>query len=316
MNRIDRISAMLIQLQSKKVVKGQDIADRFGISLRTVYRDIKTLEEAGVPILSEAGTGYSIMEGYRLPPVMFTKSEAQSFLIADKLVEKLTDPSTHKLYQSALFKIKAVLRYDEKDHIESMAEHIEVYQNPYIPKDQQVSDYIQTILRCIAQKKVLSMSYFANHSQENTSRKIEPVGIFLMAGHWYLIAYCWLRKDYRHFRIDRILTIISTEEAFQKQHRPLKSYLEEITKEKRELHTVVMKVEKSVLKHMGEQKFYMGFVSQKTVDNQIEMTFLSSSLEGFARWYMMLGDRAEIIQPQQLKSRIKELSTLILKKNK
>ncbi|MGZ4048643.1 MAG: helix-turn-helix transcriptional regulator, partial [Bacteroidia bacterium] len=67
MNRIDRISAILIQLQSKKIVKGQDIADRFSISLRTVYRDIRTLEEAGVPIVSEAGTGYSLMEGYRLP---------------------------------------------------------------------------------------------------------------------------------------------------------------------------------------------------------------------------------------------------------
>lgn len=316
MNRIDRISAMLIQLQSKKIVKGQDIADRFGISLRTVYRDIKTLEEAGVPILSEAGSGYSLMEGYRLPPVMFTKAEAQSFLIADKLVEKLTDPSTHKLYQEALFKIKAVLRFDEKSHIENMAEHIEVYNSPYIPKDQQVSDFIQSVLRCISQKKVIIMSYFANHSQENTSRKIEPVGIFLMAGHWYLIAYCWLRNDYRHFRFDRMTNITTTDESFRLQHRPLKSYLDEITHEKRELHTVVMRVEKSLIKHMGEQKFYMGFVSQKTVENQIEMTFLSSSLEGFARWYMMLGDKAEILEPKQLKVRIKELASLILKKIK
>ncbi|TAJ51095.1 MAG: HTH domain-containing protein, partial [Chitinophagaceae bacterium] len=100
MNRIDRVTAILIQLQSKRVVKAQEIADRFGISLRTVYRDVKTLEEAGIPVIGEAGVGYSIMEGYRLPPVMFTQEEATALLTAEKLVEKLTDASTREVYQA------------------------------------------------------------------------------------------------------------------------------------------------------------------------------------------------------------------------
>ncbi len=91
---------MLIQLQSKRVVKAQEMADRFGISLRTVYRDVKTLEEAGIPVIGEAGIGYSIMEGYRLPPVMFTQEEATALLTAEKLVEKLTDASTRQVYQA------------------------------------------------------------------------------------------------------------------------------------------------------------------------------------------------------------------------
>ena len=72
MTRFDRITAILVQLQSKKIVTAQEIADRFEISLRTVYRDIRSLEEAGVPISSEAGVGYSMMEGYRLPPIVFS----------------------------------------------------------------------------------------------------------------------------------------------------------------------------------------------------------------------------------------------------
>ena len=88
MNRFDRITAILIQLQSKKVVKAQDLADRFGTSLRTIYRDIRTLEEAGVPLYGEAGIGYSIVDGYRLPPVMFTKEEAIAFITAEKLMAK------------------------------------------------------------------------------------------------------------------------------------------------------------------------------------------------------------------------------------
>jgi len=75
MNRIDRLAAILIQLQSRRLVKAQDIADKFSISLRTVYRDVRALEEAGVPVIGEAGTGYKLMEGYKLPPVMFNHDD-------------------------------------------------------------------------------------------------------------------------------------------------------------------------------------------------------------------------------------------------
>ena len=316
MNRIERISAILIQLQSKKIVKGQDIANRFSISLRTAYRDIKTLEESGVPIVSEAGVGYSLMDGYRLPPVMFTKEEAIAFLTAEKLVEKLTDSSTYKIYQSALFKIKAVLRSDEKDHLEKMDDYIEVVANPYLPKDKETSNHIQVILKSISQKIVLSIDYFANHNQQNTTRSVEPVGIFLMTGQWHLIAFCWLRNDYRNFRIDRIVKSKLAEQPFRKEHPPLKTYLKEITKEKKDLHTVVMCVEKDIMKHFGEQKFYNGFVSERELNGKIEMTFLTTSLEGFARWYMMFGDHAEVMTPKSLKNRIKEISSSIFKKVK
>src|SRR3982751_2500502 len=129
MNRLDRITTILIQLQSRKVVKAQDIAERFNISLRTVYRDMRYLAEAGIPLIGEAGVGYSIMEGYRLPPVMFTKEEATAFLMAEKLVEKFTDASTQRDYSTAMFKIKAVLRLSERDYLEDMEQHIAVIEN-------------------------------------------------------------------------------------------------------------------------------------------------------------------------------------------
>src|SRR5687768_2656700 len=118
MNRIDRVSAILIQLQSKRVVKAQQIADRFRVSLRTIYRDVKCLEEAGIPVIGEAGSGYSLMDGYRLPPVMFTKEEAISFLTAEKLVEKFTDETNGRNFKSAMYKVRAVLRTTEKELLE------------------------------------------------------------------------------------------------------------------------------------------------------------------------------------------------------
>src|SRR5436190_6303907 len=130
MNRIDRLSAILIQLQSRRMIKAQQIADKFTISLRTVYRDIHALQEAGVPVIGEAGTGYSLMEGYKLPPVMFNQDEASALLTAAKLMQSKTDASSARHYSSALDKIKAVLRLTEKDHIEEIDERIAVLQHP------------------------------------------------------------------------------------------------------------------------------------------------------------------------------------------
>ena len=109
MNRLDRLTSILIQLQTKRVVKAEEIARRFEISLRTVYRDVKSLMEAGVPIGSEAGKGYFIVDGFHLPPVMLTQDEASAMLLAGKLVDKMADKSVRLAFDSSLYKIKSVL---------------------------------------------------------------------------------------------------------------------------------------------------------------------------------------------------------------
>jgi predicted DNA-binding transcriptional regulator YafY len=313
MNRIDRVSAILIQLQSRRVVKAMDIAERFGISLRTVYRDVKTLEEAGIPIIGEAGVGYSIMDGYRLPPVMFTREEATAFLTAEKIVEKMTDNSTTEHHKSAMYKIRAILRSAEKDLLEDIDNSIEVLKNHHQLRVDN-KDHIQKILNGIAQKNVLTIEYFANHSQEHTSRDIEPIGIFYKDSYWHLIAFCRMRNDYRDFRVDRIQKLLATSAVFKNKHPTLKEYIKHTAKEQ-ELDLVIMRVERQVHTHLEYQKYYSGFVSEKTSGDQIEMTFLTASLEGFARWYMMFGDQAEIISPDSLKERVAAIASSIVQKN-
>ncbi len=313
MNRIDRVSAILIQLQSRRVVKASDIAERFGISLRTVYRDVKTLEEAGIPIIGEAGIGYSIMDGYRLPPVMFTREEATAFLTAEKFVEKMTDASTMEHHKSAMYKIRAILKTAEKNLLEDIDSKIEVLKShPQAQVDNK--NHIQTLLNSIAQKKVIHIDYFANHSQEHTKRDIEPIGIFFKDSYWHLIAFCRMRDDYRDFRIDRINKVKVTEQHFDNKHPTLKDYIKQTAKEQ-ELDLVVIRVDKSMYAHIDYQKYYSGFVSEKKIGDQFEITFLTSSMEGFARWFMMFGDRGEIVSPDSLKERVANIATTILQKN-
>ncbi|HTF81968.1 MAG TPA: YafY family protein [Cytophagales bacterium] len=312
MNRFDRITAILIQLQSKKVITAQEIADRFEVSLRTIYRDIRSLEEAGIPIVSEVGVGYSMMDGYRLPPGMFTKEEALTFITAEKLMERFTDYSLNKEYKSAMYKVRAVLRNTEKDYIEEVEDHIAVLPNANLPQ-QHSKVPLQAILHSISEKKVIQINYFSNHSQEQNLRLIEPVGVFHLGDNWHLIAYCQLRKDYRDFRMDRISQISTTEMPYHKSHPSLQSFLNKLTKEK-EMQEVVIHVQRDIYRHIGDQKYYHGFMSQHFMEEVIEMAFLTSSIEGFARWYMIFGDKAEIIKPQSLKIKVKELTEKIMKK--
>ena len=112
MNRINRVTSILIQLQSK-IIPAKEIAQRFNISLRTVYRDIRTLEEAGIPIGSEAGKGYFLVE-LLLPPVMFTAAEVGALITAGKFLNCHGDESFIKDFDSAMYKIKSILKHGEK----------------------------------------------------------------------------------------------------------------------------------------------------------------------------------------------------------
>jgi predicted DNA-binding transcriptional regulator YafY len=142
-------------------------------------------------------------------------------LTAEKLVEKLTDESTREMYKASMFKIKSVLRLTERDHMENMEQHIEVVESPYFSKQKNETAYLQNILKAIAEKSVLNIDYFAEHSQEKSNRNIEPIGIFYMGRYWYLIAWCTLRKDYRTFRVDHIKYLSITAIHFEKEHPAL-----------------------------------------------------------------------------------------------
>lgn len=307
MNRFDRITAILIQLQSRKVVKAQDLADRFGTSLRTIYRDIRTLEEAGVPLYGEAGIGYSLVDGYRLPPVMFTPDEAMAFITAEKLMEKFTDNSLQNHFSSAMFKVKAVLRGDEKDLVENLEDHIVI-------KDRKrdktpPANILDILLKGIAEKKVIRMTYKAFGNEENSERLIEPVGIFHENENWYTIAWCHLRKEYRQFRIDRVVEAKLTDQL-QQERTSLKEYerLQDKSKVGLTLQKAVIRVDKRAALYLQERRHYYGFVSEVVSDEYVDMTFLTQYLEdGLARWFMMFGDHAEILEPQTLKDAVAQI---------
>lgn len=305
--RFDRIVAILIQLQSKKIVKAQELADRFDCSLRTIYRDIRTLEASGVPIYSEAGVGYALMEGYRLPPVMFTREEVSSFIAAEKLMQKFTDPSLGSHYASAMYKLKSVLRSTDKDWLSNIESRVVMHMQSTEPMFNDNSpNTLAVLFEGIAEKKQILLSYKTFDKDETTQRNIEPVGVFHDHNNWYFLGYCHLRKDYRQFRTDRILGIKKSESDFTIEHDSLDSYL---TKTET-IPTIKVRIliEKKIARYLSTERKYHGYISEKEVDGKIEMNFMCRDIEsGFARWFLMFGDYAEILEPERLKTRVLEL---------
>ena len=199
------------------------MANKFTVSTRTIYRDIKALEQAGIPILTEEGIGYSLMEGYRLPPIMFTESEANALITAQQLILKNKDVSFVNEYTNAIQKIKSVLRNQTKEKTNLLADRIVFRQNS---DNQKTSNYLTTLQLALTNFQVVEIGYSSLDANEKTSRKIEPFAIYSTQENWILIAFCRLRNDFRSFRLDRIEKLFLTNESFEPHDLSLKEYFE------------------------------------------------------------------------------------------
>ncbi|CAN5778758.1 HTH domain-containing protein [soil metagenome] len=222
MNRIDRLFGILTLLQSKKYVPAETVAAKFGISIRTVYRDIKALGEQGVPVSFEPHKGYFVVQGYFLPPVSFSSDEANALLLMETMVHAFSDRSILTHYSSALSKVKAVLRTSQKEKVDFLTNNIKLQIPACIRND---FAHLSLLQQAISARTVIAISYQKSDS-EVSERQVEPIGLVFYAFNWHLIGWCHTRQDYRDFRVSRILRLSCTEKPFSKSdHMPLSDYM-------------------------------------------------------------------------------------------
>ncbi len=314
MNRVDRLVAIILLLQSHRIIRARDIAEHFSISIRTVYRDMGALDEAGVPIAAEAGEGYSLVQGYHLPPVMFTHEEAGALFLGGKFVEKMTDASMRCHAESALLKIKSVLPEKTKRYLERLDHSTALYlRHPSQPDSAFRDDVLQTIQEAIVGSRVLFLEYYTAKSDAFSERRVEPLGLVYYADHWHLIAYCRLRKNYRDFRTDRIKTIRLREETyFARPGFSLKEYLKNFMRVDGALEVKAL-FDKRVAAHVKD-KHYHGLVEETLCGKNVLMTFLTPSLSWIAFWLLSYGRYVTVVSPESLKDILRFEAKNILEK--
>lgn len=296
MNRIDRLFGILLILQNQPRSRAQDLAKKFEVSKRTIYRDITALSEMGVPIVSLPGEGYELMEGFYLPPLVFTDDEAIALFLGARLLgQQATGALTLKAEQ-ALAKIAAALPKETRQRVESLTRIIGFI----TPQDRFNLDEprLVTLQHAIQHRRVIHLRYHSYHQNETTEREVEPHQLFYSDGAWYVSGYCRLRQDMRSFRLSRIEKLTLRIETFG-THVPIKPETEWVT--------VQIRYTENIARWVRERQHY-AFQSEETLpDNQgVRMTYRLNQLTEIIPWVLGWGAEAEVLAPQELRERVRQ----------
>ena len=201
--RISRLTALLTQLQTKRMVTAASLSEKFGVSKRTIYRDIKALEKAGVP-------------------VMFTEKQANALILAEQLVLRNKDASLVQDYAEAIAKIKSILRYTIQDKVNLLADRTQYKEALY---QERSSSNLSDLQNALTNYQLVKIQY-TNKEGSSSERVIEPFAL-LSAENWYLIAWCRLRQEFRFFRTDRIQKMEVLSENFKPHNLTLQEYFDQ-----------------------------------------------------------------------------------------
>ena len=199
-NRTDRLVGILLKLQARGELRAEDLARRFEVSVRTVYRDVQALSETGVPIVATPGKGYRLMEGYFLPPLTFTADEAALLMFGGELVRGRVDADLRRTTDDALSKLAGVLPPERRDVVDRWRREILF---PSLGPAHGESQLAQ-VRSAIRDRRVVRLLYHAYRRPGPEPRVVEPVKLICLGEVWYLAAYCRLRQAPRIFRLDRV----------------------------------------------------------------------------------------------------------------
>ena len=304
MNRTDRLVAMVMHLQGRRIVRAAELAAHFEVSERTVYRDIAALGEAGVPIAGEAGVGYSLVKGYHLPPVSLTADEATALFVGGAMVKQFTDASLHGPMAAALDKLRAVLPRDRQEHVERLARQTVVLGRPGgTAPEPAAQPWLLAVQRGMAQRRVLRMTYRGRERGE-TARDVEPLGVVCYGGAWYLVAWCRLRRDVRHFRVDRIQQLTVLDERFpaHEEFSLTKHLAEQVARD--DVLPVRVWLARGA-QERARRESTATLVAERERDGGAEFSLTTFSLAWLARWLLSFGADAEALAPAKLRQLVR-----------
>lgn len=221
MSQLSRLISILTLLKSKRLLTATELSQKYNVSIRTIYRDIRKLEEAGIPVYTIEGRGYSLMDNYTVAPVQFSEQEANALITAQHIINKSKDVSFVNTFNDALTKIKSVFRSSIQEKSEILNKKLHVFNFKY---EEISSNALSEIQLAITNLKYLEINYQKVNDPTISFRKIEPCAMYSTNNKWILIAWCHLRIEYRAFRIDRIKHFKILESQFEDRQFNIQDY--------------------------------------------------------------------------------------------
>lgn len=306
LNKTERLFALVLLLQNRPNMTSKDLAEHFGVSRRTIFRDLRTLSESGVPLTYAEGGGYEILEGYQLPPLMFSAREAATLLMGTAFTKLQPDPSLRADADEVALKIRSVLPEPVREYIDRLQDYTVIA--PYIrniePGHDQEGRWYE-LSEAVAKQQSVWMEYYVASRDELTKRKVDPLGLVYYSDSWNVIAYDHLRRAIRNFRIDQIRKMRVLMDTFE---RPADFDLEAYLKEKGSNP----RNERITLRFSPRAYRWAKRGIPAEVEEEIEteegtqVTFYFENLDYIARWLLRYGTEVEVIEPEALREKLRE----------
>jgi predicted DNA-binding transcriptional regulator YafY len=305
MNKTDRMLAIVLELQRKGTLRAEDLAEVFETSVRTIYRDMQALSEAGVPLIGAPGQGYRLMEGYFLPPVSFTVEEAVTLMIGTDLVKQRFDHEYASHAEAARGKLEAILPSTVRDEVSRIRDGVKLLASG---ENRAEVAILGQFRRAIIEERKVSFRYVGKGQSlpgegfRETRRTVAPYGLVLMNEAWIVLAYCELRQELRHFRLTRVQELVLTEERFQ---RPTEFQLQKYVPEDDRQVTVQLRIALHWEQRLRESSYYY-IESLQPAEDGILVTLRVRRPEEVLSWILSFGADAVVLEPESLRARISD----------
>ncbi len=310
MNRTDRLLGVLLELQRRKRVRAEDLAATFETSKRTIYRDIQALCETGVPIIAQAGLGYSLVEGYFLPPLSFSVDEATMLILGSAFAAQSFDAQYRDAAHSANRKIEAVLAVKQREEVTYLQNSIALVASDSL-EQHGTKQLLSQLRRAIIERKTVRFHYHTRYPQNGqiarNTRAADPYGLVHFGGAWYLISHCHLRQAIRNFKLARMTELILLEQTFQ---RPANFTMQPPTENRRKLIVQAL-FDAEVAPWVKELRGF--FISEmKDTPYGLLVTIHLHTEDEVIPWLLSWGYHVRVIEPQSIRQRIAEEAEKIL----
>ncbi len=300
MNKTDRLLAIVLELQRKERQRAEDLAELFETSKRTIYRDILALCEAGVPIISVPGQGYSLMEGYFLPPLSFTTEEATMLLLGSDFMAQNFDAQYREAAHSASRKIDSALPATLRNDVQYLRNHIRFIGSTSSIESRE-HQLLQQLRRALLDGKTIRFRYYTRHRRDEEDstqvREVDPYSLVYLFRAWHLTAYCHLRQAMRIFRLERIEELELLQRTFI---RPANVHPGPGEQEQaRGMHVRVL-FDKEVARWVREGRSYYVTSEEETSDGLLVTLMIRHESE-IIQWLLSWGSHVRVIEPASLR---------------
>lgn len=297
--KVDRLVSIIMILLDKERIGAQELADMFEVSPRTIYRDIDTINLAGIPVRATSGVGggFEIMEKYKLDNKVFSSNELSILLMGLSSLSNMmhTEELTH-----TLAKVKSFIPADQAKAISLKAGQISIDLSPWIG-NKNISVYLEKIKAALLENKLLSFEYTDGHGNQ-TLRAVEPYKLLLKDSHWYLHGYCQLRNDFRLFKLSRMSDLNIEEETFTlREYQEPTLEFDEILKSIQE--TIKIRIHKSVMDNVLVFCDVTCFSQDEPDYYLVDFPFIENDY--YYNVLLSFGDKCECLEPSHVRAEMK-----------